>query len=468
MKERKTTMILVILLFGTFISFLNQTLMNVALPSIMNDFNIEASTGQWLTNGYLLINGIMVPVTAFLIDKFKTRQLYLTVAIVFTIGTLIGGLAPNFTVLIIGRMLQAAGAGVIGPLLTVVVMKIFPIEHRGAAMGLIGLAMNFAPAIGPTLSGWIVQSYSWKMLFFMIVPLMTINIIMAIFLLPNIGEPKDIHLDVASIIFSSLGLGSLLLGFSNAGAYGWLDIRVIGFILLGLVLVTIFVLRQLKLEEPVLDVRVLKSKMFTLSTITNFFMVMGMYGGMLLLPLFLQGVKLVKPMESGLVLLPGAISMAILSPITGKLFDKFGYRVLSICGLSILAIGTLPFGFITESSSLIHISFYQLVRCIGLAMVMMPIQTEAMNSLPQSAISHGNAMYNTIRQVAGSIGTATLITIMSKSSLNYTDSHSGATAIAAEIHGIHTSYFITFALTIVALIIIISVKVNKENKLVDE
>ncbi|MGX6961197.1 MDR family MFS transporter [Vagococcus xieshaowenii] len=464
MKKKSTSLTLTVLLFGTFIAFLNQTLMNVALPSIMNDFGIDATQGQWLTNGYLLINGIMVPTTAYLIDRFKTRNLYLTIMTIFALGTLICGISDNFTMLIIGRMLQASGGGIVGPLLTVIVMRIYPMEHRGTAMGFIGLAMNFAPAIGPTLSGWIVQSFSWRYLFYLIFPLVILNILLAAVFLPNVGEQKNISLHKPSIILSSLGLGSLLLGFSNAGGNSWLSLNVAGYILAGVIILILFVRMQLKIKEPVLNLNVFKQKMFRLSTIANFFIIMGLYGGMLLLPLFLQNVKGVMPLKSGMVLLPGALSMAILSPITGNLFDKYGYKLLSNIGLSVLAIGTLPFMFFKPDASLVVIAICQMIRNIGIAMVSMPIQTEAMNSLPENLLSHGNAMYNTIRQVAGSIGTAVLITIMSNASATYASNHIDVTQQTSLLFGIHTAYTVTFVLTIIALILLAFIKVPKNNK----
>ncbi|EAE1251105.1 MFS transporter, partial [Listeria monocytogenes] len=214
--------ILIVMLMGAFVTILNQTLMNVALPSIMKDFGITASQGQWLSTGFMLVNGVMIPMTAFLIERFTTRQLYLFAMITFAIGTAIGGFATDYTMLIAGRMVQAIGAGIVMPLLTVVVLNLFPMERRGRAMGLIGLAMNFAPAIGPTLSGWIVQQYDWRNLFFIIIPFAILDIVVAIFLLKNVGKRTFPKLDILGVIMSTVGFGSLLLGFSNAGDHDWL------------------------------------------------------------------------------------------------------------------------------------------------------------------------------------------------------------------------------------------------------
>ena len=461
MEEIKPNRVLGILLLGTFLAYLNQTLMNVALPSVMLDFNILADKGQWLSNGYLLVNGIMVPATAFLIDRFKTRSLYLSIMVIFTVGTIVCALAPNFITLVVGRMIQAVGAGVAGPLLTVTVIRLFDIELRGRTMGYIGLAMNFAPAVGPTLSGWIVQTYNWRYLFYLILPLLLLTLILAYRNLPDIGEIEDKQIHIPSIVLSTLGLGALLLGFSNAAVHEWLSFEVIGYIGIGLIIITIFVFEQFRIKEPVLNMSVFKSRKFTFATIANFFMIMGLYGGMLLLPLYLQSIRKISPLTSGIILFPGAIVMAVLSPVVGRLYDKYGYKLLCTIGISLLTMGTVPFAFVSLSTPIIAIISFQAIRGVGLTMVLMPIQTEAMNALPTDLVSHGNAMYNTFRQIAGSIGTALLITIMTKSSMDFLEKNSGQATVIADIHGTKTAYIIITILTFMTLVLILNMEAKK-------
>lgn len=210
--------ILGVILMGSFVTILNQTLMSTALPSIMKEFSITATQGQWLTTAYMLINGIMVPITAYLVNRFTTRQLYLFSMIAFSIGTFVAATSSVYGVLITGRMIQAVGAGIILPLQMIVVLYLFPIEKRGSAMGLIGLAMNFAPAIGPTFSGWVVQNYQWNMLFYFILPFALLDVVVAIFVLKNVGETGHPKLDGISVIYSTLGFGGLLFGLSNASS----------------------------------------------------------------------------------------------------------------------------------------------------------------------------------------------------------------------------------------------------------
>lgn len=461
--------ILIVMLMGAFVTILNQTLMNVALPSIMKDFNITASQGQWLSTGFMLVNGVMIPTTAFLIERFTTRQLYLFAMITFAIGTIVGGLAINYPMLIAGRMIQAIGAGIVMPLLTVVVLNLFPLERRGRAMGLIGLAMNFAPAIGPTLSGWIVQQFDWRDLFLLIVPFAILDVVVAAFLLSNVGKRTFPKLDFWGVIFSTVGFGSLLLGFSNAGDHDWLTVNVLGFILLGMVTLTIFVFYEGKRETPLLNFKVFKNTTFTLTTIISFFVVMGLFGGMLLLPIYLQNVRGFSPLDSGLVLLPGALMTAVLSPVTGVLFDKFGAKYLSLVGLIIMAVTTFMFTNMNESTTLMYIMIVQTIRASGMAMVMMPLQTAALNALPLSMASHGSAMFNTMRQVAGSIGTAALITVMSKSSASFAKTLTAGDVVGKTkeqianhvlVHGIEIAFMVAAISSVIACILTLFLRKN--------
>lgn len=463
-QSKQDITVLSILLFGTFLSFLNQTLMNVALPSVMRDFDITAAQGQWLSNGYMLISGVMIPATAFLIERFKTRHLYLTSMFVFTLGTFIASISLNYPMLIAGRMVQALGAGSISPLMTVVVMNMFPVGNRGRAMGFIGLAMNFAPAIGPTLSGWIVQSYNWRSIFYVILPLAGINILVAFFALKNFGEQSYPKFNFLGILLSTVGLGSLLLGFSNAGDKPWLTFEVAGFVTIGLVVTALFIYQQTHTSVPMLSFAVFKHKVFTLASITNFVVVMGLYGGMILLPLYLQNVKGVSPMTSGMVLLPGAIIMAVMSPITGSLYDRIGAKYLSFTGLIILTIGTFMFSLISLETSLFYLVSMQAVRSFGLALALMPLQTDALNDLSLDLMSHGSAMYNTIRQIAGSLGTALLVTVMSISASKAALDPIITTPEEATLHGIKVAYLVVTAISLIAAGLCLKLNGNRLRK----
>ena len=466
--------IVVALMIGAFVAFLNQTLLNVALPSIMNDLKIDATTGQWLTTGYMLVNGVLIPVTAYLISRFTTRQLFISAMSLFTIGTLICGLSPNFGILMVGRVIQASGAGIIMPLMMVVFLNIFPIEKRGAAMGLMGMSMILAPAIGPTLSGWIVENYDWRVLFYIILPFSAISTLIGVFFLKNVTKVTKPKFDMLSIVLSTIGFGGLLYGFSDAGTDGWGSTMVLSCLVVGTVSLILFVWRQMTSKSPMLEFRIFKYKMFTLTTIINCLITISMYAGMILLPIFLQNIRQFTPMESGIMMLPGAILMGIMSPITGKIFDKVGARWLSVIGLLITVVTTFEFTRLTDATTYTHMILIYTIRMFGMSLMMMPIQTAGLNQLPQSMNAHGTAMSNTLRTIAGSIGTAILVTVMT----TQTKSHATELAVAggvaptdkeamahivteSTIHGINQAFLIATSLAVVALVLAFFIKKTK-------
>ncbi|WP_312469475.1 DHA2 family efflux MFS transporter permease subunit [Neobacillus sp.] len=404
--------VIAVLMIGAFIAFLNNTLLNIALPSIMKDLNIEASTVQWLTTGFMLVNGILIPTTAFLIQKFSVRHLFLLAMSLFTIGTIIAGFAHIFPILLAGRMLQASGSAILMPVLMNVMLVSFPIEKRGAAMGVFGLILMFAPAIGPTLSGWIIEHYDWRMLFHFVTPIAILVVLIGFFTLKDKKDKVDIRLDLLSLSLSSIGFGGILYGFSSAGKKGWDSPEVYGTIIVGIISLTVFILRQIKQEQPMLNFKIYKYPMFALSSVISMIVNMAMFSGMLLLPIYVQTLRGISPMDAGLLLLPGAILMAFMSPVTGKLFDKIGGRILAVTGLAIMVVTTYFFSKLTLHTTYTHLIILYSVRSFGMSMVMMPVSTNGLNQLPRRFYPHGTAMNNTMNQVSGAIGTALLVTIM--------------------------------------------------------
>ncbi|MDF2857775.1 MAG: transporter [Neobacillus sp.] len=405
--------ILTVLMIGAFITFLNNTLLNIALPSIMIDLNIDTSTVQWLTTGFMLVNGILIPATAFLIQKYSVRNLFLVAMGLFTAGTIFAGTAHVFPILLGGRMIQASGSAIMMPLLMNVMLVAFPIEKRGAAMGIFGLILMAAPAIGPTLSGWIIEHYDWRMLFHFVTPIAIVVLLIGFFLLKDKKEKVNIKLDMVSLLLSSVGFGGLLYGFSSAGNKGWDSPQVYGSIMIGVISLVLFILRQSKLERPMLNFTIFKYPMFALSSAITMVINMAMFSGMLLIPIYVQTLRGISPMDAGLLMLPGALVMALMSPITGKLFDKFGGRVLAITGLVIMTVTTYYFSKLSFETSYTYLVILHAIRMFGMSMVMMPVSTNGLNQLPTRFYPHGTAMNNTLNQVAGAIGTGLLVTIMS-------------------------------------------------------
>jgi EmrB/QacA subfamily drug resistance transporter len=405
--------IIAILMIGAFISFLNNTLLNVALSSIRIELEVSTSTVQWLSTGFMLINGVLIPTTAFLIEKYSVRNLFLVAMSLFSIGTIIGGMADTFGILLAGRMLQAAGSAIMMPLLMNVMLVSFPVEKRGAAMGVFGLILMFAPAIGPTLSGWILEHYSWPMLFHFITPIAIGILIFGFFLLKDKKEKVQINLDYFSVLLSTIGFGGLLYGFSSASTLGWGNPFVYGTITLGTLSLIWFILRQYKLDRPMLNFDVFRYPMFSLASTITMVVNMALFSGFLLLPIYTQEVLGISPMKTGLMLLPGAILNAAMSPITGKLFDKYGGRILAVIGLSITGITTYFFSNLGMDTSYTYLMILHAIRMFGMSMVMMPVSTNGLNQLPRNLYPHGTAMNNTLNQVSAAIGTAVLITVMS-------------------------------------------------------
>jgi EmrB/QacA subfamily drug resistance transporter len=407
--------ILSVLMIGAFIAVLNNTLLNIALPSIMVDLDVDTSTVQWLSTGYMLMNGILIPTTAFLIQKFTVRRLFLVAMGLFTAGTVVAGYAHVFPVLLSGRMVQASGSAILMPLLMNVLLVSFPVEKRGAAMGVFGLVLMGAPAIGPTLSGWIVEHYDWRMLFHFVTPIAVIVFLVGLFSLNNNKESRNvaITLDYFSVVLSSIGFGGMLYGFSSAGSKGWSNPQIYLTIIIGVLSLIWFILRQFRLEHPMLNFRIFKYPMYSLSAAISMVITMALFSGMLLLPIYVQRLRGISPIDAGLMMLPGALLMAIMSPVTGKLFDKFGGRSLAIIGLIITTITTYFFSDLTLDTTYTHLVILNTVRMLGISMVMMPVTTNGLNQLPARFYPHGTAMNNTTQQVSGAIGTAFLVTIMS-------------------------------------------------------
>lgn len=410
--EKPPYTMIAILFLGGFIAFLNNTLLNIALPTIMTEFNVSPSKVQWVTTSYMLVNGILIPASAFLIQRFTNRGIFLWAMTLFTIGTFAAMIAPSFWVLILGRMLQASGSAMIMPLLMNVILIAFPIERRGTAMGIFGLVMFVAPAVGPTLSGWVIEHYSWRTLFAIILPFGILSLVYALFKLKNITPNKFIKLDVLSIILSSIGFGGLLYGFSSVGDVGWSSVSVYSTITIGAISLIIFVVRQLKMEEPILDFRIYKYKMFALSSVISVTISASMFSGMILTPLYVQTVREISPFYAGILMLPGAILMGMMSPVTGRLFDRYGAKILSLVGLFIMTLFTFLFSKLTMEDSYLYLMTLYTVRMFGMSLVMMPVMTNGLNELPMDANPHGTAINNTLQQVSGAIGTAFLLTIM--------------------------------------------------------
>ena len=459
--ERNKKIILVVLITGCFLSTLNQTLLNVAMSNLMKVFDVTAATVQWLSTGFMLINGVLVPITAFLMKRFTTRQLFISSMLSLFIGTVLCACAMNFSILLTGRMIQAVGAGIIMPLMMTIILYLYPSEKRGSIMGTIGFAIIFAPAIAPTLSGFIIEYVSWRWLFIGLAPFIFIVIILALKYLMNVANTTKAKLDIVSVILSTIGFGCVIYGFSSAGSKGWNHPVVIITITIGIIVTALFCLRQIKSNDPLLNLSVFKYKVFTLTSVINVLITMIMYADLILLPIFLQNGRGFTAFESGLLLLPGAVINAFLSPITGKMFDKYGAKPLFITGLICVIISMLGVIDLTDSTTYMYLMVRTIILRIGLSFISMPLNTAGLNALPIELGSHGSAVNNTIRQLAGAIGTAVIITvytIQSTSHISQLSSGNGnitATQVTklSSIFSSSDAYVFMLVLSFIALII---------------
>lgn len=456
LSEQTRKILLIVMIAGCFFSTLNQTLLNVALSDLMTTFSVAPTTIQWLATGFMLVNGILVPITAFLMKRFSTRQLFISAMLFLLAGSVVAACAVNFGMLLTGRMIQAVGAGIILPLMMTVIVYLFPEERRGAIMGRVGFAIIFAPAIAPTLSGFIIDYLSWRWLFISLIPFIVIIIGLAYKYLMNVNEGAKSKIDLISLLYSTFGFGFLLFGFSSAGSRGWDDAVILTTIGAGLIIIFLFCQRQLSSQDPLLNLSVFRYKMYSMTTIVNVAITIIMYADLILLPMYLQDGRGFSALDAGLLLLPGAIINALLSPVTGKLFDKYGAKLLFIFGLLLIAISMWLVIDLSSTTSYVYILVRTIVLRIGLAFITMPLNTAALNAIPRELASHGSAVNNTIRQLAGAIGTAVIVTVYS---LQLTDS----SVLANESYANATSstYFYMFILAIIAFIIVLFVPKHK-------
>ncbi|MET3505232.1 DHA2 family lincomycin resistance protein-like MFS transporter [Halalkalibacter oceani] len=461
--EIKKASIMISLIIGAFFAILNETLLNVAFTDLMNDLQVSTATVQWLSTGFLLVVGILIPVTALLLQWFTTRQLFLGAMTLFTIGTVICGIAPTFSFLLIGRLIQASGTGLLIPVMMNTVLVLFPPDKRGGAMGMIGLVIMFAPAIGPTLSGVIVESLNWRWLFFIVIPFALFSIAFAALYLKNITDITKPKVDITSIILSTVGFGGIVFGFSSAGegSHGWASPEVYLTIIAGAIALILFVIRQLRLEDPLLDMRAFLSPMFSLATVLVIIVMMTMFSTMIILPLFLQGGLALSAFVAGLALLPGGILNGFISPLCGRIFDKFGPKVLLIPGGALLVIVMWLFTNVTTSTSVFQFIVLHSLLMIAVAMIMMPAQTNGLNQLPRKYYPHGSAIINTLVQVGGAIGIALFISILASGQARYLSSVGDTTAnieAAALTAGVQSTFSIGLIFAILAFILTLFMK----------
>jgi len=443
-----------ILLVSTFVVILNETIMSVAVPQLMDDLGIEASAAQWLTTAFLLTMAIVIPITGFLLQRFSTRSIFVTAMSLFSVGTLIAAIAPGFEVLLVARVVQAMGTAIMIPLLFTTVLTLVPEQTRGRVMGNISIVISVAPAIGPTISGLILDALDWRWMFIIVLPIGVIALILGIVRIPNVTEPRATPLDMVSVVLSAIGFGGLVYGLSGLGEVeggiasvaGWapLAFGALGF--------TLFILRQLQLQKKniaLLDLRTFTSKSFSMSIVMIMISMVALFGTIILLPIYTQRVLGLDPLTTGLMLLPGGLVMGFLAPFVGRFYDKHGPTVLVVPG-SIIVSGALwvmtTFGVDTEIWMVIAA---HVLLSIGLALLFTPLFTSGLASLKPNLYSHGSATVSTVQQLAGAVGIAVFITVMTARENSLVAS--GSSVLDATANGIHTAFIYGAIISLVAI-----------------
>lgn len=438
------------LLSGALLAVLNQTLLSPALPAIMDSLQVNATTVQWLTSGYSLVEAVIIPLSAYLIGRFTTRQLYIGGYVLFTAGSLLAAVAPSFPLLLLGRMLQAACTGMVMPMVFTVILLVFPREKRGGAMGIVGLIMGFAPAIGPSVSGMLVDSVGWRALFFIVTALSVLVLLGAIFILKNYGDFERTSFDKLSVLLSSVGLVCLLYGLSSFTSSD--NLAVTGaLIVAGIVLSALYVRRQLALETPMLKVSILKAKPYATGVCIVVIIQAALMGTGVITPLYIQGVLGQSATVSGVCMLPGAIIGAVLGLVAGRLFDRFGVRRVVIPGGLVMLCGAVGLTLLGIDSPVVMVAAVYTVLTMGLQFTMTPINTWGLNSLDNSVIQHAQGLSNTLNQVAAAFGTALLVSLSALGPLASPE----ADALGQTYAGQHISFCTTAGLVMVALVVIL-------------
>ena len=453
--DKRSLNVIWLMLGAAFVVMLNETIMGVAIPSLVADLGITITAAQWLTTAFMLTLAVIIPMTGYLLQRFTTRQMFTIAMSLFSVGTLIAAAAPGFEVLLAGRIVQATGTAVMMPLLMTTIMTVVPANARGRFMGRISIVMSVAPALGPTISGFILNISTWRSLFWLVLPIAVIMLVVGNLRIKNIGETQAGRIDALSVVLSALGFGGLVFGLSLIGgaAAGGPAVQMWIALGAGALGIAAFVWRQLVLQRTgraLLDLRTFKSPSFAIAIGLMMLMMAAMFGTLILLPLYLQDVLQLSPVTTGMMMLPGGLAMGLIAPTVGKLFDRLGPRPVVIPGSIIVSAALWALSTVTVSTQPWFIVAAHITLSIGLALMFTPLFTSALGALGPELYSHGSATVSAIQQVAGAAGTALFVTILSGRTAELVSS--GSTAVSAAAGGIQSAFQIGAALSLLVVV----------------
>lgn len=457
---QKRTLIFLCLVVSGIASSTLSTAMTTALPNLVESFGISTSIGQWVTSGYSLAMGMVMPLTAFLITRFPTKRLYLTGIGGFLVGLLLSIFAGNFAVMMVGRILQACGNGILMSAAQVIILTVYPPEKKGTMMGTYGLSTTAAPIIAPTIAGLMIDAFGWKSIFYLVLVIMSLSFVISCFVFEDVLELQDKKFDVLSFVESIFAFGGITLGIGNISNFGLISLQAGLPLAVGIVVCVLFVIRQCGLEKPFLDMKILRNRSYAVSVVSSMVLYLVMMGSSVMMPLYVQNVMGYSAAVSGLVTLPGSLATAVVSPFAGRLYDKMGIKKIFIVGSAALVISNLGMFFLTTSTPLWVAAGLNVIRNISIGSLMMPLLTWGTTNVSVKKVADASSLLTSFRTIAGSIGSAVFVGIMTTVSAN----SEAVYGDQAMMHGMNVSFlWMTVGALVLFLISVFGVKSKSQN-----
>ncbi len=436
LSSKKRTMIFICLVVSGIASSMLSTAMTTALPNVVEYFGISTSVGQWITSGYSLAMGMIMPLTAFLITRFPTKKLYLVGIGGFILGLLVSIFAGNFGIMMAGRILQACGNGVLMTAAQVIILTVYPVDKKGTMMGTYGLATTAAPVVAPTIAGLMIDAFGWKSIFYVALVILAVSFVISCFVFEDVLELQDKKFDVVSFVESIVGFGGITLGIGNISSFGLISVEGGLPLIIGAVVCALFILRQCGLEKPFLDVKILANRNYAVSVIASMVLYLVMMGSSVMMPLYVQSVMGYSAVVSGLVTLPGSLATAVVSPFAGNLYDRIGIKKIFVAGSAALIISNVGMYFLTMNTPLWTAAALNVIRNISIGSLMMPLLTWGTSNVHPQKVADASSLLTSLRTIAGSIGSAVFVGIMTAVSA----ASAAVYGVNALMHGMNVSF----------------------------
>ena len=458
LSSKKRTMIFICLVVSGIASSMLSTAMTTALPNVVDYFGISTSVGQWITSGYSLAMGMIMPLTAFLITRFPTKKLYLVGIGGFILGLLISIFAGSFGVMMAGRILQACGNGVLMTAAQVIILTVYPVEKKGTMMGTYGLATTAAPVVAPTIAGLMIDAFGWKSIFYVALVILAVSFVISCFVFEDVLELQDKKFDVISFVESVVGFGGITLGIGNISSFGLISVEGGLPLIVGAVVCALFIMRQCGLDKPFLDVKILANRNYAVSVIASMVLYLVMMGSSVMMPLYVQSVMGYSAVVSGLVTLPGSLATAVVSPFAGNLYDRIGIKKIFVAGSAALIVSNIGMYFLSMDTPLWTAAALNVIRNVAIGSLMMPLLTWGTSNVHPRKVADASSLLTSLRTIAGSIGSAVFVGIMTAVSAASAETYGDH----AMMHGMNVSFlWMTAGAAVLFLIAVFAVRDNK-------